>query len=226
MQYRNAVVLCIALLISLTVCVVLSSDTASSQTFTGQILLSDGNGLYSSLHEEQIRKNGMPTRMWPTTESKIDKLSDYIGKTVYLMPDKVYMNSQPIETLLMAVYRGIEIGNSGQPVLVGAVILKMNYHYQGLSEHYQSSIKAMDFSLDIYEWTTPSVSCSFDSLTNPKKVYYDEISVKEKLLSVYKSMLESNLSDREKHQVKMDKERKEIQSTILRLKMNLKENRK
>ena len=167
--------------------------------------------------------------MWPAEKELLKLLSESIGKTVYLMPEKQYYDSQSIEATVLAIYQGIEIGNNGKPISVGAIILSSDNNGYGSFSHHQigMTFNAMDLSttsLDIVPaiYTPPPVSCSFDSLSDPKKVYLDKNDIYKKPLANYQSALKSNLSERNECQLQMDKNKSLIQSAVERVKNELK----
>lgn len=182
-----------------------------------------GNGLHSSLHYKQTRKNGMPTQMWPVQKELMGLLS--VGKIVYLMPKEQDYAAQPLEVVIMAIYQGMEVGYDNKVIPVGAVILNKDFNnYGSFSHHQQSSFFTTDTlstnSIDLV-YQLPSVSCSFDALTNPNKIYVNKREVYIKLLAIYEKSIQDNTSERDTYQTQMDENKIAIQAGIDRIKKAL-----
>lgn len=177
------------------------------------------DGAFDISEDKPSRQKGMPSDMHEITPGLLDKLESYIGKTVYLMPgssgfyagDKRYSTkSEPVETKLLAVYRGLEISERGQLVNVGAVALEkdMQSYTSGgffISNGWSSS--------EAKEETT--YSCS---LSDPRKVYTDKREIYENLLAIFKRKLGNQIEYKADSIREMDSDKAKIKAAIDRVK--------
>lgn len=177
------------------------------------------DGAFDISEDKPSRQKGMPSDMHEITPGLLDKLESYIGKTVYLMPgssgfyagDKRYSTkSEPVETKLLAVYRGLEISERGEVVNVGAVALEKDMQSFTSGTFYISNGWS---SSEVPEKTT--YSCN---LSDPRDVYTNPQEIYAELLAIFKRKLEKQIEYKADTMQELDNDKTNIEAAIDRVK--------
>ncbi len=166
------------------------------------------------------RADGMPTEMYKADKSLLGNLSARIGETVYVRPTMNFImagegyEQEPIKTILLAVYHGIEIGKSDEIISVGAVLLAkdMNSYVENPIYVYSSNPPIIPEPITRYSY----------KFSDPHKIYIDQQDAYKKLLGIYEKRLKTRLQKTEQHSIKMEDDRVGIERAIERMKNKIK----
>lgn len=186
-----------------------------------QIMPNYGSAVENSNSEsESPRSKGMPTEMHMTDKALLDTLFARIGETVYVRPTMDFImagegyEQEPIKTILLAVYQGIEIGNNDEIISVGAVLLEKDMY-----SYTEDAIYILTSNPPIIP--DPVTRYSY-KLSDPHKIYIDKEDAYKKLLSIYEKRLKVRLRRTEQRELEMDNDRVRIERAIERMENKLK----